>query len=308
MMEETKKQLEAVLFSSGRAMTTEELSEITSIPKKDVKKSLDELKKDYDSKDSSLAVMQEGELWKLNIREKYVSLVTKIIADTELSKTVLETLGVIAWKAPMLQSEVVNIRSGQAYDHIKELVDLGFIKKEKQGRSFLVRLTEKFFEYFDVPSENAMKEVLKEVIVPEKKEKLGVLEVVAVDDEELKKEKTLEDVKKELEQTFKVVEEEEQKQVPPPVDKEFLENINKRIDEIARKNDELDHDESFRRKTEETSAEEAPNKDSSDDVEITCEEEKPNERKIPLEKEPDSEEQAADEEDRYPEEEKNVPG
>ena len=69
--------------------------------------------------------------------------IRKIVSETELPKTILETLAVIAWRAPVLQSEVVNLRHNKAYDHISELGDLGFIRKEPQGRSYMINLTEK---------------------------------------------------------------------------------------------------------------------------------------------------------------------
>jgi hypothetical protein len=59
-------------------------------------------------------------------------------------------LAIIAWKSPVVQSEIVRIRSTKAYDHIEELLTKGFIMREKSGRSYLIKLTPKFFEYFDI--------------------------------------------------------------------------------------------------------------------------------------------------------------
>jgi len=266
-MTENKKKIEALLFSSGKAMSVSDLASLTNLKEKEVNAALNDLKKDYDGRDSSLMLMQEGDSWKLNIRENYVSLVTKIIADTELSKTVVETLGVIAWKAPVLQSEIIKIRSSQAYEHISELSDLGFVRKEKEGRSYLLRLTEKFFEYFNVPGEKAIKEALKEVKMPEKKnkEKFGVLEVVPINDSKPKKEESpLESAKKAIEKKFEVIDEPEPKEEPIMDDREFLDRIDKNIEDIAKKNDELDEDELFKRKPEtQPEGEQAESQDSN---------------------------------------------
>jgi len=267
---DNKKKLEALLFASGRAMSTEDLSQITGMDKRTVKKNLLELKKDYFERDTSLALFEEGDSWKLNIRENYVSLVTKIVADTELNKTVLETLGVIAWKAPVLQSEVINVRSGAAYDHIKELVELGFIRKEKEGRSYRLRLTEKFFEYFDVPGDKGIKDALKEVKIPKPLEpkitKLDGMKVVDINDSKIKEESDLEKAKKELEDNFKVIEEEEHEELPE-VDNEFLSNINSKIENISQRNDEHDKDELFKRPTldDEESEQDQENQESDEE-------------------------------------------
>src|SRR3989344_1909265 len=73
----------------------------------------------------------------------------------EEEKPLMETLAVIAWRYPVVQSEVVKLRSPAAYEHMKQLEEQGFIAKEKYSRTFKVKLTKKFFEYFDLPSEEA---------------------------------------------------------------------------------------------------------------------------------------------------------
>ena len=246
-MSELKKQVEALLFSSGRAMSVEDLSSIIGVEKKKIMIALKELKQDYDLRDSSLMILQEEKSWKLNIRENYVSLVTKIIADTELSKTVLETLGIIAWKVPILQSKVINVRGSQAYEHVKELVELGFIRKEREGRSYMLRLTEKFFEYFDVPGEKGIKDALKDIKKPVEDKKLGDLEVVNIE-----RENSEEEVLASLE--LENIEEKSKIEVPL-VDKNFLEDINKQINDIAKRNDELEDDELFKNRLSEESGE-----------------------------------------------------
>ncbi|MFH1212269.1 MAG: SMC-Scp complex subunit ScpB [Candidatus Woesearchaeota archaeon] len=177
--DELKNKLEALLFSSGKKLSLGFLTGLTGAKESDVLSALKGLAKDYEGRDCSLMVFQEGNEWKISVREKYVSLVRKIVADTELSKTVLETLAIIAWKSPVLQSAVVNIRSNKAYDHIAELEELGFIAREKKGRSFLIRTTEKFFEYFDIGDKKDFKKLLKDKQGGQKQ--LGELEVVSVE-------------------------------------------------------------------------------------------------------------------------------
>ncbi len=249
-MSEVKKQLEALLFSSGKAMEVTDLMAVTGFDKRKVKKELAELKKDYESRDSSLMLMEEGNSWKLNIRENYVSLVTKIISDTELSRGVLETLGVVAWKAPVLQSEVIHIRSASAYDQIKELVELSFIKKEKEGRSYILKLTEKFFEYFDVPGDKGIKDALGDIKQPEPVkpiEKLDNLDVVNIGEVKTEEESKLDQAKKELENQFDIVSAEEDRASIPEIDNDFLSKINDKIDNISKRNDAHESDELFQR-------------------------------------------------------------
>jgi len=246
---ELKKEVESLLFSSGKVMKEKELAELTAHSEKDVKEALESLKKDYDERDTSLFLMQSGDSWKLNVREKYLGLVTKIVADTELPFPILETLGIIAFKAPAWQADIIKSRGTNAYDHVGLLVDEGFVEKKKEGRSFRLSLTPKFFQYFEVAGHDAMKETLKGVKVPEQKpEKVGKLEVVDLPQEEVKAQ---EEKDKNKLGEFEVVDvPPEQKKAPIDVitpDNGFLDDIDKKIAELSQKNDEYDNDESLKR-------------------------------------------------------------
>ena len=156
-----KKQLEAILFAAGRKMSVEELGRLCRTNAATIQQQMQELKSEYESKDSSLLLMDESDGWKLTVREQYASVVQKIVADTELTRTMIETLAVIAWKAPVLQSNVIKIRTNKAYDHIAALEKSGFIASEKHGRSQMIKLTERFFKYFDLKSQEEVRDKLK---------------------------------------------------------------------------------------------------------------------------------------------------
>jgi|FLOH01.1.fsa_nt_gi segregation and condensation protein B len=281
-MNEVEMQIEALLFSSGKAMSVELISSITDFDKKKVKNALKKIKEDYDSRNTSLKLFEEGESWKLNIREQYISLVTKIIADTELSKPVLETLSVIAWKSPVFQSDIIKARSSAAYEHIQELVDAGFITKERSGRSFVLKTAEKFFEYFDVPGDKAMKEVFKEVKLTEKKEqKLGSLEVVSVENNSQEHGKTAEIFGEHQIDKPAPLELKKPIDFEEHIDRDFLDKVNSQIDGISKRNDEIDKDVLFQRKSslensEEIDSEENNSSADYDDSSFNEESEKPN--------------------------------
>jgi len=160
---EARKKIEAVLFSSGRKMTVAEIAKLTRESEDIVKKQIEILKKEFDDANSSLMIVQEGEIYNMTVREKYVSHVRKIVPRTELNKTVLETLAVIAWKAPIMQSEVIKIRTNKAYDHIDQLEESGFISKKKHSRSYLISLTQKFYDYFDLSEKTDLQRVFKRI-------------------------------------------------------------------------------------------------------------------------------------------------
>ena len=51
-----------------------------------------------------------------------------------------------------MQSDLVELRGSGAYEHIKELVALNFVERKRQrdGRSFWLTLSEKFHQTFTV--------------------------------------------------------------------------------------------------------------------------------------------------------------
>ncbi len=163
-----KLQVEALLFSAGKHLDVETLASLTGRTPQDIKKALQALKQDYDARETSLMVVDEGTSWKLHVRERYLDLVRKIVADTELARPVLETLAVAAYKSPCLQSDVIKTRGQNAYEHLGLLLEMGFLARERHGRSFLLKLTDKFFDYFEVEGEKGIRELFKDVKAPPK--------------------------------------------------------------------------------------------------------------------------------------------
>lgn len=149
-----KSEIESVLFASGKRMEISEIAELVGRPEKEIESGLRQLKEDYDSKkESSLELTNDGKRWKLTVKDRFSNLVSKVVSMTEFPTSVMETLALIAFKYPILQSEVVRIRSNKAYEHLSQLEDAGFITRERFRRTKKIRLTQKFFEYFDFPKE-----------------------------------------------------------------------------------------------------------------------------------------------------------
>ncbi len=168
-MDDLKRKVEAVLFSVAKKVSIEELSKLCRTDVESVKKALTDLAKEYETNQSSMMLVEEGNSWKIAVRENYLGLVKKVVKTTEITKSVMETLAVVAWKAPVLQSEVIRIRTNKAYNHIVDLEESGFISREKKGRSQLIRLTQKFMDYFDLRSEDEIKNRFKNIQEPETK-------------------------------------------------------------------------------------------------------------------------------------------
>ena len=106
---------------------------------------------DYAHRDTALEIRQEGQRYGLQLRDSLGDLVQSLL-PVDLSTAALRTLATIALKKRILQSDLVELRGSGAYDHIKELLAQNFIERKRQseGRSFWLSLSEKFHRTFAV--------------------------------------------------------------------------------------------------------------------------------------------------------------
>ncbi|MAG60965.1 SMC-Scp complex subunit ScpB [archaeon] len=163
-MSNLKHQVEAVLFAVGKEISVEKISSLTNAEIKEVEAELKLLQKEHAEMDHSLQLIKRDDgMWKLTVRDEFVPLVSSIVESTEIEGALMQTLAVIAWKYPVVQSEIIKLRGSSAYEHMRELVEQGFIIKERFGRTYRVRLTKKFFQYFDLPSAEAKEAFLSQI-------------------------------------------------------------------------------------------------------------------------------------------------
>lgn len=150
-MQDIKNKIEAVLFTVGRFVDLDELSHLTGIASKgSLSDALNSLIQDYSNREGSLEIIGSDNKFKLNIKKDYLHLTTQLLDQTEFDNPTQETLALIAYKQPVLQSEIIKIRGNGAYDHIGKLKSMEFVASEKSGRTRLLKTTSKFYDYFDV--------------------------------------------------------------------------------------------------------------------------------------------------------------
>ena len=143
--------LEAILYLKGKPLTLGNLAEIAAVPREEAELALITLMADYAHRDTALEIRQEGQRYSLQLRDSLGDLVQSLL-PVDLSTAALRTLATIALKKRILQSDLVELRGSGAYDHIKELLAQNFIERKRQseGRSFWLSLSEKFHRTFAV--------------------------------------------------------------------------------------------------------------------------------------------------------------
>jgi segregation and condensation protein B len=140
--------VEGALFVAGRPISTEELNIKTEIKKKELEELLNELAMDYLMRSTALEIVQIQEKFSLQIKPEYTPSVKKFASGGLIPDKHLKTLTIIALKQPLLKSTLIKIRGSGAYDHVKFLLDRGFIETQKKGRSHEITTTDQFADTF----------------------------------------------------------------------------------------------------------------------------------------------------------------
>ena len=146
--------VEAVLYLKGRPISKKNLSEITNTDINSIEKALRELKDKYSNTKSAIELNEINNCYCLELKSTLNEFVEDLL-PSELRTSELRTLATIAIKKKILQSDLIVLRGSGAYDHIKELTNKQFIikRKQKDGRSYWLSLSEKFFQTFAVSNE-----------------------------------------------------------------------------------------------------------------------------------------------------------
>ncbi len=268
-MSELKNIIEAILYASGKGLTEDEIVKYSESTIGKVRNRLKKLQEEYQIKDSSLTISKHQNKWKLTVRAKYSDYIKQLASETEFSGTILKTLAVIAYKSPVLQSDIINMRGQGAYDHIKRLVKEKFITKQEEGRSYILKITDKFYNYFDVEGDEEIREIFETLRKQQQKEEIAVIKL----SEEAEK-------KKQESQTemgnLEVVDIQPQRKEKTEEDKkaeeDFLKNIDAQLAQVSENvsKEELPKVTSEKTENDEqsktTSNEEKPNEETTNDV------------------------------------------
>jgi segregation and condensation protein B len=143
--------IEAILYLKAQPLTIAELAEYAQCDRETAEEGLLELMSDYAHRESALEITETTDGYSLQLRESFQSLVQTLI-PADLGVGALRTLAVIALRGPISQPELVDLRGSGVYQHVPELVELGFIRKRRQsdGRSYWLQVTDKFHQYFQL--------------------------------------------------------------------------------------------------------------------------------------------------------------
>jgi len=156
--------LEAAMYVAGRPLDLNELCQVIgSRSKKKAQKYADALTQEYASRNTALEILAlKDERYVLQVKAEFTPLIKKLVNRPLLSSGPLKTLSYIAYRQPVSQKRVIDVRGQHAYGHVKLLKDMGLIAAERSGRSMSLKTTDYFADYFGLTQDTStMKRELK---------------------------------------------------------------------------------------------------------------------------------------------------
>ena len=133
--------VEALIFVADEPITAKLLAEVLEEERESVQAAIEELAREYESRESGLQIREIAGGWQISTRTEFHEEVRKFLKtrpSAKLSLASLETLAVIAYKQPVTVPEILEIRGVQSASAIKTLLDKRLIvakgRKETIGR------------------------------------------------------------------------------------------------------------------------------------------------------------------------------
>jgi len=131
----------------------------SDVPDKDIKKAIVELTGKYENEEYSFQFLQIGGGYLFMTKPAYqtsISILLKQQSKRRLSNSALETLSIIAYKQPVIKSEIEKIRGVNCDYSVQKLLDKGLIeitgKTKGIGRPLIYGTSDRFIEYFGINS------------------------------------------------------------------------------------------------------------------------------------------------------------
>ena len=142
----TREIVEAILFAVPDAYTADELSMKTFRKKEEVEKALQEIAADYRARNGVMAIEEVNGRYAMVLKREIAPHLKRFIKEAELTAYELKILAIISKHNGIMKSQMAKAMGSGVYDHIRSLVDKGFVEESHIGRSTALRTTSKVRE------------------------------------------------------------------------------------------------------------------------------------------------------------------
>ena len=155
-MEKLKEIIESLLFVAETALTIERIKQVTAADVKEIRDALQALAAEYESSQGGFYLNEVAGGYQIRTRPEYNEWIKRLIQPNppRMSKAALETLAIIAYKQPIIRSDIEHIRGVDCGGILRLLLERKFLRvlgrKEIPGRPLIYATTKQFLEVFDL--------------------------------------------------------------------------------------------------------------------------------------------------------------
>ena len=156
-MEDLKNIIESLLFVAEEPLTLDRIKDVLELDdRKQIREALHDLQADYESRTGAFVLREVAGGFQFRSRPEYVPWIRKLIQPkpARLSKAALETLAIIAYKQPVIRSDIEHLRGVDCGGVLRMLLERNLIRvlgrKEIPGRPIIYATTKQFLEVFDL--------------------------------------------------------------------------------------------------------------------------------------------------------------
>jgi len=172
-MQDVKNIVESLLFVAEEPLSPERLKKILEPAEAGaIAEAIAALQADYDSRQGGFYLAEVAGGYQFRTRPEYTGWIRRLVdpKPVRLSKAALETLAIIAYKQPIIRSDVEHIRGVDCGGVLRQLLERKLVRvlgrKEIAGRPLIYATTRKFLETFDLKD-------LKDLPTPKEIEEFG---------------------------------------------------------------------------------------------------------------------------------------
>lgn len=151
--------IEAILFSAGRPVSTEELVINLEMSKEDIESIIANMQEEYKKEDRGIQIIKLENSYQLGTKENLYEHIYPIIdkrSKPNLSNAAIETLAIIAYNPKITRAEIEAIRGVSADGCVYKLLEYGLIeeagKTDLPGKPMSYKTTDDFLRKFGYSS------------------------------------------------------------------------------------------------------------------------------------------------------------
>lgn len=163
--------IEAILFVAGdEGLTLEELSKVIDQPVDRIAVLIEKLGNKYQSDETSgILLIETANKYQIVTKKEYGDYIKRYAQSPfsqTLSRALLETLAIVAYKQPITRIEIEDIRGVQVAGNIQKLRTRQLVEEvgrlDKPGRPLLYGTTPFFLDYFGINTLEELPELTEE--------------------------------------------------------------------------------------------------------------------------------------------------